>query len=175
MDFVSLTPALDAAILPLLKAKVVVVSAMSLRASLKALRVRPFTSSWLDLNRAFDAFSAKWDVAVFEAPRHGVSLPSTDLADILKAACAEVPCLADAIDGRQDDVLRLEAAVSSFLEREEARALDPTQAQTQLPPADSRRPNIMARAKTPTPDCVTHRRRLFTSKKHRQTRQLANS
>jgi hypothetical protein len=64
-DWVALTPALDAAIVPLLKAKFVVVSAMSLRASRQALRVRPFAPSWLDLNRAFDAFSAKWDVAVF--------------------------------------------------------------------------------------------------------------
>jgi hypothetical protein len=106
-DWVSLVPDLDDAIMPLLKNKFVVVSAMSLRASLKALRIRPFSSSWLDLNRAFDAFSARWDVAVFEAQRHGVVLPSPDLADILKAACAEVPCLADVIDGRQDDVLPL--------------------------------------------------------------------
>ena len=148
VDWVSLSPALDAAIMPLLKAKFVVVSAMSLRASLKALRVRPFTSSWLDLNRAFDAFSAKWDVAVFEAQRHGVALPSPDLADILKAACAEIPCLADAIDGRQDDVLRLETAIRSFLEREEARALDPAQAKTQRPPVDPRRPSSVSFAAT---------------------------
>ncbi len=70
-----LTPPLDAAIMPMFKLKFVVVSAMSLRASLKALRIRPFTPSWLDLN-------------LFEAQRHGVSLPSPDLADILKAACS---------------------------------------------------------------------------------------
>jgi hypothetical protein len=140
-DWVSLTPSLDAAIMPLLRSKFLVVSATSLRASLKALRLRPFSPSWLDLIRAFDAFSAKWDVAVFDAQRHGVSLPSADLADILKAACAEVPCLADAIDGRQDDVLRLESAVRSFLEREETRALDPSQARTQRPPVDPRRPS----------------------------------
>ena len=143
-DWVVLTPSLDAAIMPMLKAKFVVVSAMSLRASLKALRIRSFSASWLDLNRAFDAFSAKWDVAVFEAQRHGVSLASPDLADILKAACSEVPCLADAIDGRQDDVLRLEASVRAFLEREEARALDPSQAKTQRPPVDSRRPSSVS-------------------------------
>jgi hypothetical protein len=139
VDWVALTPSLDAAIMPLLRSKFTVVSAMSLRASLKALRIRAFTSSWLDLNRAFDSFSALWDVAVFEAHRHGVSLPSPDLADILKAACSEVPCLADTIEGRQDDVLLLETAVRSFLEREEARALDPSQAKTQRPPVDSRR------------------------------------
>jgi hypothetical protein len=38
------------------------------------------------------------------------------MVDILKAACAEVPCLADVMDGRQDDVMRLEAAVRAFLE-----------------------------------------------------------
>ena len=144
VDWVTLAPSLDAAIMPLLKAKFVVVSAMSLRASLKALRIRSFSASWLDLNRAFDAFSAKWDVAVFEAQRHGVSLASPDLADILKAACSEVPCLADTIDGRQDDVLRLEASVRAFLEREEARALDPSQAKTQRPPVDSRRPSSVS-------------------------------
>ena len=138
-DWVSLAPALDAAIMPLLKTKFVVVSALSLWTSLKALKIRPFVSSWLDLSRAFDSFSASWDMAVFEAQRLGVSLPSSDLADILKSACAEVPCLANAIFGRQEDVLRLEAAVRSFLEREEARALDPAQAMTQRPPVDSRR------------------------------------
>ena len=150
-DWVTLTPTLDAAIMPLLKSKFLVVSAMSLRASLKALRIRPFASSWLDLNRAFDAFSAKWDMAVFEALRAGVSLSSPDLADILKTACAEVSCLADAIDGRQDDVLRLESAVRSFLEREEARALDPSQAKTQRPPVDSRRPSSVSFAPPSTP------------------------
>ena len=138
-DWVSLAPALDAAIMPLLKSKFVVVSALSLWTSLKALKIRPFASSWLDLSRAFDSFSASWDMAVFEAQRLGVSLPSSDLADILKAACAEIPCLTHAIFGRQEDVLRLESAVRSFLEREEARALDPAQAMTQRPPVDSRR------------------------------------
>jgi hypothetical protein len=98
-DWLVLSPALDAAIMPMLKTKFVVVSVMSLRASLKLLRFRAFSPSWLDLSRAFDAFSAKWDVAVFQAQHHGVSLPSPDLADLFKAACAEVPCLADVIDG----------------------------------------------------------------------------
>lgn len=138
-DWVVLTPALDAAIMPLLKLKFVVVSAMSLRASLKVLRFRHFANSWLDLSRAFDVFSAAWDVEVFRARSHGISLPSPDLADLFKAACAEVPCLADVIDGRQDDVLQLESAVRSFLEREETRALDPVQAKTQRPPVDPRR------------------------------------
>ena len=138
-DWVVLAPEFDGAIMPMLKLKFVVVSVMSLRASLKVLRFRAFLPSWLDLSRAFDAFSAKWDVAVFQAQRHGVSLSSPDLADLFKAACAEVPCLADVIDGRQDDVLRLESAVREFLEREETRSLDPAQTKIQRPPVDSRR------------------------------------
>jgi hypothetical protein len=59
VHWVSLSPALDDAIMPLLKSKFVVVSAMSSRASLKALRICSFSASWLDLNRAFDAFSVK--------------------------------------------------------------------------------------------------------------------
>ena len=48
-DWVVLTPELDAAIMPLLKMKFVVETPMSLRASLKVLRFRPFSHSWLDL------------------------------------------------------------------------------------------------------------------------------
>jgi hypothetical protein len=150
-DWVNLDPAIDARILPLLKTKFLVVSIQSLRTALKALRIRPFTASWLDLNRAFDSFTSKWDVAAFQALRSGVVLPSPDLADILKAACSEIPCLADAIEGRQDDVLRLEAAVRSFLEREETRSLDPVQAKTQRPPADTRRTSAVTFAPSPAP------------------------
>ena len=149
-DWVVLPSEFDDAIMPMLKLKFVVVSVMSLRASLKVLRFRPFSSSWLDLSRAFDTFSAKWDVLVFQAQHHGVSLPSPDLADLFKAACAEVPCLADVIDGRQDDVLRLESAVREFLEREETRSLDPAQAKTQRPPVDSRRSSSVSFA-APSP------------------------
>ena len=116
-----------------------VLSPASLRSSLKSLAIRAYASSWLDLNRAFDAFSAQWDIAVFAALHVGVSLSSADLADIFKAACSVVPCLSDVIDGRQDDVTSLESAVRVFLEREELKALDPTQAKTQRPPVDSRR------------------------------------
>ena len=148
-DRVALKPELDAAIMPLLKSIFLVVSALSLRTSLKSLRIRAFTASWLDLNRAFDAFTAKWDMAVFEARRAGVYLPSPDLTDILKAACTDTPCLADISDGRQDDVLRLDAAVRSFLEREEARSLDPSLAKTQRPTVDTRRPSSVTFAASP--------------------------
>ena len=90
-------------------------------------------------------------MAIFAAQRSGVSLSSPDLADILKAACAEIPCLANVIKGRQDDVLRLEAAVRSFLEREETRSLDPSLAETQRPPKDTRRTPAVTFAPSPTP------------------------
>jgi hypothetical protein len=106
-DWTALTPELDAAIMPLLRTKFVVVSPASLRSSLKALAIRAYASSWLDLIRAFDAFSAQWDIAVFAAGHVGVVLSSADLADIFKAACSVIPCLSDVIDGRQDDAKKM--------------------------------------------------------------------
>ena len=87
-DWVVLPPEVDGAIMPMLKLKFVVMSAMSLRASLKVLRFRSFSSSWLDLSRAFDTFSAKWDVLVFQAQHHGVSLPSPT-----SRTCSRLPAL----------------------------------------------------------------------------------
>ena len=148
-DWVVLDPSLDGQILPMLKSKFRCITPASLRVTLKALRIRGFSASWPDLNRAFDDFTAKWTVAVFEAQRLGVSLPTTDLADIMKSACGEVTALRDTIDGRQDDVVALEALVHAFLEEQELVSFQPGRAQFQRPPVDSRRPSSVSFAASP--------------------------
>ena len=148
-DWVTLDPQLDGQILPMLKSKFRCITPASLHVTLSALRIRGFSASWPDLNRAFDEFNARWTVAVFEAQRLGVSLPTTDLADIMKSACGDVTALRDAIYDRQDDVAVLEALVHSFLEEQELVSFLPGRAQFQRPPVDSRRPSSVSFAVSP--------------------------
>jgi hypothetical protein len=138
-DWLSLTPELEAQIIPVLKAKMEVASDDALRAELMALRIPHFSSSWPDLAASFDQFSADWTVAMFKAKRGGVEMPSADLADILKAEVASVQALKHLVAGRCDEFPALLSKVFRFLADEEDLSVRPGASISQRPPTDSRK------------------------------------
>ena len=138
-DWVGLTPNLEAAIIPTLKARMESLSEETLRSELVALRIPHFSSSWADLASAFDQYAAKWTVSVFKHKRASIELHTADLADIMKAHCVAVDALKHVLAGRCDDVVILRAKVFAFLEQEEALSLRPGAAVSQRPPTDSRK------------------------------------
>ncbi len=149
-DWVSLTPVLEARIIPELKRRMEVASEDSLRAELTGLRIPHFHSSWPDLSSAFDQFSADWTVAVFKAKRGGAVMSSADLADILKAHVGSVEVLRHLVAGRCDDFSSLLSKVFQFLAREEDLSMRPGAAVSQRPPTDSRKKESSV-AFAPTP------------------------
>ncbi len=138
-DWVTLSPTLEAAIIPTLKARMESLSEETLHAELTALRIPHFASSWADLASAFDQYTAKWTVAVFRHKRAAVELHTADLADIMKAHCIAVESLRHLLASRCDDVAILKARVFAFLEQEEKLSVRPGAAVSQRPPSDSRK------------------------------------
>jgi hypothetical protein len=155
-DWLALTPALEAAIIPTLKTRMESLSVETLRAELVALRIPHFASSWSDLASAFDQYAAKWTVAVFKHKHASIELHTADLADIMKAHCVAVDALKHVLAGRCDDVIALKAKVFAFLEQEEALSIRPGAAVSQRPPTDSRKGgSAVAFAATPPPHKTT--------------------
>jgi hypothetical protein len=138
-DWLTLAPALEAAIIPTLKARMQCLSEETLRSELTALRIPHFASSWSDLASAFDQYAAKWTVAVFKHKRAAVEMHTADLADIMKTHCVAVEPLRHLLAGRCEDVVALRNKVFSFLEQEEALSVRPGAVVSQRPPVDSRK------------------------------------
>jgi hypothetical protein len=138
-DWLTLSPTLEASIIPTLKARMESLSEETLRAELTALRIPHFAPSWADLASAYDQYAAKWTVAVFRHKRAAVELHTADLADIMKAHCVAVDALRHLLAGRCDDVVILRAKIFAFLEQEEALSIRPGSAVSQRPPSDSRK------------------------------------